>query len=129
MHASAITALLAGLSLSLGAVASPISKAETDVKLARRANSCTHLSYEIFAHKWEIYLDNDANYNKQCGGGCLDNIRGRCTTVTDWGCSRDDAGQAYMHFLTPAGCSDYDMTQALKACTKGEQTIDCSYAE
>ncbi|GME34945.1 uncharacterized protein LTHEOB_11506 [Neofusicoccum parvum] len=124
MHISTITTLLLGL--SLGAMASPITnKGETDVNLVRRTNSCSSKNYQIMANLWNVYLDNDADYNKQCGGGCLDNIRGRCTNVTDWKCERDSAGQAHMNFLTPSGCSNWAMTQALKACTKGEQTIDC----
>lgn len=30
-----------------------------------------------------------------------------------------------MQFFTTIGCSNWDMTQALHACTKKEQTIDC----
>ncbi|KAL0259196.1 hypothetical protein SLS55_006701 [Diplodia seriata] len=130
MHFSAITTVVLGLSLG-GALGSPIdtSAAAPSNKLVRRANSCTSQNYQIMANKWSVYLDNDTYYNKKCGNGCLDNIRGRCNNVSDWGCSRDANGQAHMTFLTPAGCSNWAMTQALKACTKGEQTIDCLNGE
>lgn len=127
MHASLITALV----LAAGAIASPITpNVQSDMKLSRRANSCTTSNYEIMAKQWNVYLDNDAYYNKQCGGGCLDNIRGRCgSIVTGWGCDRDANGQAHMSFMTPAGCSNWAITQALNACTKKEQTIDCVYVK
>ncbi|KAL0254262.1 hypothetical protein SLS55_009736 [Diplodia seriata] len=76
---------------------------------------------------WDIYLDNDVYYNKHCGNGCLDNIRGKCGDVLNWGCARNDAGQAHMTFSIANGCTSDHMTQALKKCTKGEQTIECSF--
>ncbi|GME65739.1 hypothetical protein GTA08_BOTSDO09653 [Neofusicoccum parvum] len=119
MHASTIlAALLAGL-----AMATPIANNDETVKVVKRSNSCTNDFGVVYA-TWSIYLDNDATYNKQCGGGCLDNIRGRCGDVTDWGCTRDSAGTAHYTFNTVSGCTNYDMTQALHACSK--QTIDCS---
>ncbi|KAF9636573.1 hypothetical protein BFW01_g7469 [Lasiodiplodia theobromae] len=124
MHASIITALV----LAAGAIASPITpNIETETKLVRRGNSCTTKNYQIMAKDWNVYLDNDASYNKQCGGGCLDNIRKYCDVVTGWGCDRDANGQAHMSFMTPAGCSNWAMTEALKDCTRKEQTIDCVY--
>ncbi|KKY14746.1 hypothetical protein UCDDS831_g08023 [Diplodia seriata] len=123
MHASAVLALVIG---TLGAVASPVSSPNNDVhQLVRRANQCKSL-YGGSDIRWSIYLDNDAYYNKKCGNGCLDNIRGRCGVVTSWECSRDANNRAHMNFYTTIGCSNYDMTQALHACTKKEQTIDCT---
>ncbi|KAK7718897.1 hypothetical protein SLS57_006007 [Botryosphaeria dothidea] len=113
MHFSTpTTTLLTALLAITTATASPITANDNSSNdLVRRSNSCTNTFY-VLAAKWDVYLDNDASYNKQCGGGCLDNIRGRCGVVTDWG--------------TGSGCTNYDMTQALKACTKGQQTINCS---
>lgn len=119
MHASALLILAIG---TLGAMAGPMSSPN---HLVRRENKCKSL-LSASDIKWSIYLDNDPYYNKQCGGGCLDNIRGRCGVVTSWECSRDGNNRGHMTFFTSIGCTDYDMTQALHACTKGEQTIDCS---
>ncbi|KAF4302221.1 hypothetical protein GTA08_BOTSDO09653 [Botryosphaeria dothidea] len=126
MHFSTpTTTLLTALLAITTATASPITANDNSSNdLVRRSNSCTNTFY-VLAAKWDVYLDNDASYNKQCGGGCLDNIRGRCGVVTDWGCERN-GGTAHMHFSTGSGCTNYDMTQALKACTKGQQTINCS---
>lgn len=106
-------------------MASPISNnTETDVNLVRRSNSCTR-KYEGVDFRWNIYLDNDDYYNTECGKGCLDNFRGKCATITNWDCKLDSAKRAHYEFITPVGCSSYAITQALKKCTKGEQTINC----
>ncbi|EOD43882.1 hypothetical protein GTA08_BOTSDO09652 [Neofusicoccum parvum] len=121
MHASTI---LSACLLAFGALASPLPDNTTEVAehLFRRSNTCITDGGAV--RGWRINVDNDAAYNKQCGGGCLDNIRGRCGVVTSWACGRDDAGTATYHFYTTSGCTPYDMTQALHACTK--MTIDCS---
>ncbi|EKG21333.1 hypothetical protein MPH_01325 [Macrophomina phaseolina MS6] len=125
MHASTITSTLLFSLFSLGALASPTPANEAVNHLHKRANRCESSNIEGLYKRWNIWVDNDANYNGACGSGCLDNIRGRCgSSVTDWGCDRDGNGQGYYHFNTPTTCSEYDMTQALKACLKG-QTIDC----
>ncbi|KAK0650546.1 hypothetical protein DIS24_g6747 [Lasiodiplodia hormozganensis] len=125
MHSSAITSTLIFSILSLGALASP-TPAEGVNNLHKRDDTCESENIAGFYKRWNIWADNDDDYNDDCGSGCLSKIRGRCgSSVTDWGCNRDENGQGYYHFNTPTTCSEYDMTQALKACLDG-RTIDCS---
>lgn len=125
MHAT--TVLISLLSLTgFTALASPVPSAETsantDNTLVRRTSNC--MAQDGVAKQWVVNLDNDAAHNKQCGGGCLDNIRGRCGAVTGWRCERNTAGTGIYHFSTSAFCTLNDMTQALHACSG--LTINCS---
>ncbi|EKG12648.1 hypothetical protein MPH_10237 [Macrophomina phaseolina MS6] len=126
MHAT--TVLVSLLSLTgFTALATPVpSGSETSGDhinaLARRTNVC--LAEDGAIKRWAVNIDNDSAYNKQCGGGCLDNIRGRCGVVTDWGCERNGLDTGLYRFKTSAFCSLNDMTQALHACTG--LTINCS---
>ena len=53
-------------------------------------NSC---SYDISpAYQWEVYIHNESQYEQNphhdnCGGGFLDNFRGRCGVITTWTCT------------------------------------------
>lgn len=121
MHASAITTtLLAGL--SLGAMATPISN---EANIARRSNSCMTEPPLAAIMSWSIYLDNDTYYNKHCGNGCLDNFRKQCGQIDNWECGYESPNRAHMTFTSVVGCRTDQISQALKDCTKGEQTINC----
>jgi hypothetical protein len=92
---------------------------------ATTTNHCNATAYGV-GNSWTVTVVKDTQYNKQCGGGCLDNLRGRCGAITMWGCSRNSDGGARYEFDTTDFCSDYDVTQAMLACTKKEQNIPCS---
>ncbi|OJD30284.1 uncharacterized protein BKCO1_6300011 [Diplodia corticola] len=132
MHAFTITtALLA----ALGATASPIynnnnnnNNNATEVDVVRRSNSCLGMTApaDDYQFVWSVYLDNDDKYNKQCGGGCLDNLRGQCGLIVDWGCTRGSDNVAHMTFYTDDFCTPYKVSKALKKCTQGTQVINCN---
>lgn len=89
------------------------------------ANYCYGQNGGVFID-WKIDVAKDSTYNGNCGAGCLDNLRGRCGAISDWGCNRNPDGGAHYEFLTTAGCTAYGVTQAMLACTRQEQNIPCS---
>ncbi|OQE19221.1 hypothetical protein PENFLA_c019G03579 [Penicillium flavigenum] len=77
-----------------------------------------------------------------CGQGYLDNLRGRCGTITDWGCmfvdenvnkveekekNEDQITGAKMTFLTQAFCSASDIIEAIGAASAadGRKSSNC----
>jgi hypothetical protein len=115
------------LSFLTGALAIPF-EGQNLAPVVRRAkdpNVCIGTNHAL-AIRWDIWVQNEKKYNTQCGNGCLDNFRGRCGAVTDWGCDLGKDGHGYYHFTTQALCQDVDMQAAVKACTKGEINIHCT---
>lgn len=89
------------------------------------ANYC-YGEYKSTDYWWRVDVAGDDKYNTVCGNGCLDNLRGRCGVITSWGCNRNPDGGAHYEFFTDIGCTSYDVTQAILACTNNEQNIPCS---
>lgn len=81
--------------------------------------------------EWKLEIAGAKYYTKdECGSGFLDNFRGRCGAITDWGCEYvPDTADAKMSFKTSLFCSDYDISQAIKAATNGERDVPCKYYE
>jgi hypothetical protein len=75
---------------------------------------------------WRITINTP--YDNQadgCGRGFLDNFRGRCGVITNWGCNAVEPGRAiFMDFLTHAFCTSFDITEAMRAASGG-RTVDC----
>ena len=60
-----------------------------------------------------------------CGRGFLDNFRGRCGVITNWGCTAVEPGRAiYMDFWANAFCEANDISEAIGAANGGRK-IDC----
>jgi hypothetical protein len=51
--------------------------------------------------QWAVVVNNDSKYDPTtCGAGFLDNLRGRCSVITDWACDIGDNDSANMAFDT-----------------------------
>lgn len=88
------------------------------------ANYCWG-TYQGPDYQWKVDVAGDAGYNVNCGDGCLANLRGRCGVISGWNCVRNPDGGAHYDFYTDIGCTAYDVTSAMLACTKNEQNIPC----
>jgi hypothetical protein len=86
-------------------------------------------SVEVYATKDSMPID------QVCGQGYLDNFRGRCGTITDWGCmfvdenvnkveekekNEDQVTGAKMTFKTQAFCSSSDIIEAMGAASAAD---------
>lgn len=89
-------------------------------------NVCAH-DVGSPARQWTVAVTDGRNYYKQCGKGFLDNFRGRCGTITTWECKyyNQSPNTAVMHFYTSVACTNYDISQAIKAAGKG-LVINCN---
>lgn len=119
----AVLTLLAVPAVAAPVAATPAVAART---VAAKPNSCAGEVWGgLFMTDWQLNVANDTIYNpSECGNGCLDNFRGRCGWITHWICERN-AQSAYYHFSSSRFCTAYDITQAVLACTRGEQNIGC----
>jgi hypothetical protein len=100
---------------------------QDSVHIVRRGGQVCKAANQGIFRRFDIWVPDDKKYNRVCGSGCLDNIRGRCgSSVTDWGCDMGKDGVAYYHFNTQSFCSDGDMEAAMKACTKQEFNAKCT---
>lgn len=80
------------------------------------------------AINWNVVVNHDSKYDTGgCGAGFLDNFRGRCGTISNWGCNIGDNDSANMNFDTSLFCTAYDITQAILAATGGAVNLACNY--
>ncbi|KAK0516037.1 hypothetical protein JMJ35_002071 [Cladonia borealis] len=77
-----------------------------------------------------VLIPNDSEYDKSCGEGFLDNLRGRCGVISGWGCGYTGAENttAALSFSTVNTCTEWDVTQALLAASYGKLNIPCNWA-
>lgn len=125
----AVSALVTVLTLLAAPVAAAPVRPPIDIaawNVATKPNTCAGEVWQgLWMTDWHVNVVNDTIYNpSECGNGCLDNLRGRCGWITQWICERN-AKSAYYHFHSTRWCTAYDITQAILACTKGEQNIGC----
>lgn len=72
----------------------------------------------------------DDSFDETCGGGILDNLRGRCGGgITAWACTNAGEKSAVMTFNVPKTCSAEDVENAVHAAS-GDQDLwlDCGQA-
>lgn len=120
--------------MAAAAAAAPATTANPDnVLMSRMTDSCSwepgsqKLGDQPYYLMWTVNVAGAKYYTKdECGSGFLDNFRGRCGAITNWGCDYvPDTADAKMSFWTSIACTNYDITQAIKASTNGERTVDC----
>ena len=82
------------------------------------------------AFQWAILLPSQPPGG--CGGGFLDNFRGRCGVISNWGCTFVGAEEttAMLYFATSVFCTAYDITAAIGAASYGGiPNMDCQPAD
>jgi hypothetical protein len=82
----------------------------------------------IVDHGWTVNIANDDKYDTGgCGAGFLDNFRGRCGAITNWGCNYvDGTTNIVMTFATSDFCTGDDITAAIRAASYGNVDLFCS---
>ena len=76
---------------------------------------------------WHVVVNHDSVYDKgPCGQGFLDNFRGWCGDITDWGCDIGPNDSANMNFVTSIFCTASNIAQAISAATSNKVHLDCS---
>ena len=112
--------LLALASTTLAAPATSL----LDKREDNPANRCFSEVRTGVSRSFDIYLTDDRSIDKTCGGGILDNIRGRCGgVVSGWSCDYQGSTGAHMWFSVALTCSDADVAAALHAA--GGPDIGC----
>lgn len=106
------------LTLITGVMSMPVTSSLT-TRATSKIGACYGENRVLFT-RYNIWIQNEKEYNLVCGDGCLANFRGRCGpgSVTDWGCDMGADGTGYYHFNVPLTCQSTDITAALNACLK-----------
>ncbi|PGH16529.1 hypothetical protein AJ79_01634 [Helicocarpus griseus UAMH5409] len=104
-------------------------------------------SEDLCAHKpdsmrsqWYVFATKESMpINQRCGAGYLDNLRGECGWVIDWGCkfvdenakkveekekNEDQIKGAIMTFVTAGTCSGSHIKRAMKVASAAEKGPD-----
>lgn len=106
------------------------------------ADACT-VTDELVFHSVEAFATKESMpIDQVCGQGYLDNFRGRCGSITDWGCkfvdqnadkveekekNEDQIAGAIMTFKTSLACSATDIREAMGSASAadGKKPYSC----
>jgi hypothetical protein len=128
------------LSLFSYAIASPLATTDAEaveaIAIEKRipSNRCEYRfdGSETFFTVWMAgWGNNDGTSLSGCGTGLLDNLRGQCGNVVDWGCDeiRENPHDTKVHFTLPgrSGPNPYCVSEAIRrASWGGSVNIGCS---
>lgn len=115
------TAVLAFIIYSTGIGAIPLQSTVIENSLVVRADAVctTYMSAFGFAIGWLVIIPGDDRFDgTNCGSGFLDNLRGHCGVITDWGCKRSGV-DATITFLASDLCLSPDINAAIDAASGG----------
>ena len=111
--------------LSTTALGAPAPQPEIAARDSNPDNTCHSNSHGVISYV--ITLTDDRSIDDTCGGGILDNVRGRCGgggAVTGWGCNYVGPTGASMSFDVGIGCNGGDVAAAILAA--GGPSMVCS---
>ena len=83
-------------------------------------NNCSYVDNAAYL-SYTLNLIDDKSIDTSCGGGFLDNLRGRCGQgITAWGCNYVGDTGATMSWNVPETCSVNDVQDAINAASQGQ---------